>query len=504
MHTDVRTCRLNTTACRIISKVPKLPYSVHMQTSWYWFIAACLFGVLAFFATDKLIETPPTWFDEGIYIQAAINDSLHGAQSLQLAPDTFSSTAYVTGGFPFLKPISWTFSVFGIGLLQARIVMVVFLFLCTLVFFQLLRRLFGWEIGLMSLALLITFPPLYGQGKNAIGEVPGLLFLGIFLYAVSALERRKFTGMWWYVLAGIAGGLCVATKPIFFLLGGAVLVAAILQRRNIIWDWRDIALSFAAFLLPFSYWFSKQFFGSDSPSAVLNYYGNPYAITDLNAKMIENALRFFHEASPMYFLILMIIWTAAVAVRIYEQEKVSLTETIAFSFAILVWLAYLRTAGWYRYFFAAEIVALVFVPHSISVLSNIVKGRFRNYAIYGAMGLLILIQGYQLLFTSWVATHGARKTSHDLQEYIVQLPEGSSFFVYNLPAIVPFLPSQNYYQYLEILPHKSLGNEFLPVLKDGRTDFLVINSGVWDTASSTYSSYEELANIDGTIFAKRH
>ena len=93
----------------------------------FWIAAVSLFGILAFFSLNNLTESPPTWFDEGIYLQVAMNDSLHGAQELQLAPGTYASTAFVTGGFSFLKPISWSFSMFGFGLLQARLVMVGFI-----------------------------------------------------------------------------------------------------------------------------------------------------------------------------------------------------------------------------------------------------------------------------------------------------------------------------------------------------------------------------------------
>ena len=87
-------------------------------------IVAGLFAILLFFSTYRLTESPPTWYDEGIYDQLAENMAVHGTQRMQVAPDTYVSTASVTGGYPFLYPISLAFRLFGVGLLQARIVMV--------------------------------------------------------------------------------------------------------------------------------------------------------------------------------------------------------------------------------------------------------------------------------------------------------------------------------------------------------------------------------------------
>jgi hypothetical protein len=467
-------------------------------------LIGALFAVLVFFSVSKLTESPPTWFDEGIYLQAAINTALHGAQELQLSPETFSSTAFVTGGFPFLVPISLSFKLFGIGLLQARAVMVLFLLGSALAWFYYARETFGEYIATWSLALLAFFPPLYGQGKNAIGEVPGLFFLAVFLWSVRRLEKQRYEGPWLYLLAGISAGLCISTKPIFFLLGGALLASALLYRTSIVWKFKEICIAALAFLVPCLIWLTHQFSKGDSAGQVLAYYANPYAIQDLNAQMLVNALRFVHETSPMYFAFLMLMWIASVALRTWRKRSLSIAESVAFLFALLVWIAFLRTAGWYRYFFVAEVVALVHTPNALSVLAGEIRSRFAKYALVAAMAALLLIQGYQLLFASWVAVHGERTTSHETAAYLHSLPTASSFFIYNAPAAIVFLPSQNYYQYLEILPNRTIGDEFLPLLQSAQApDYLIINYSRWFSASSTLPKYEVEKDIDGLIVAKR-
>jgi hypothetical protein len=39
----------------------------------------------------------------------------------------------------------------------------------------------------------VTFPVLYGNGKNVLGEVPGLVFLFIFLASVFEIEATDDT-----------------------------------------------------------------------------------------------------------------------------------------------------------------------------------------------------------------------------------------------------------------------------------------------------------------------
>jgi 4-amino-4-deoxy-L-arabinose transferase-like glycosyltransferase len=240
-----------------------------------------LIGIACFFSLYKLTESPPLWYDEGIYDQLALNSALGHGPTIQVAPGEFVSGAFVTGGYPFIRPIAWTFQLFGIGVFQSRIVMAFFIIAALIGFFFLLRALFGTRSALISLALLGSFPMLYGNGKNVLGEIPGLFYLSLFLLAVFQIEKQKFQGILPYILAGISGGLCLSTKPIFFLLGGAVVVASILCRKHIIFNWRSLIVGFISFLIPLGIWVGLQFHATDSATTILQYYANPYGIPDL-------------------------------------------------------------------------------------------------------------------------------------------------------------------------------------------------------------------------------
>ena len=463
-----------------------------------------LFATLTFFSFDHLTESPPTWFDEGLYIQVAMNMAQHGAQLIQVAPETFVSTSFITGGYPFLTPISWAFDLFGIGLLQARIVMVFFMFAMTGTLFFLIRSLQGRMMALGALLLLITFPPLYGQGKNVLGEVPGLFFLGLFLLLIELIEKRAFRGPYLYVLAGLAAGLCVATKPIFLLLGPALLITVLLKRRTITFRWNLIALAVLFFTIPVTIWLVQQFGANDSARAVVSYYANPYAITDLNSQILTNAWRFLSEPGALYFLLLMGAWIFSVIIRIRKKIPLSSAECVAFTFSIIVWVAYLRTAGWYRYFFVAEILALSFLPYALSVIRDVLP--LRESRRIGIMVFILALAGfqtYQLFFDSWVADHAARTTTHDMHAYIQTLPSESSYFLYNVPAAAVFVPTNRYYQYITPHPLLSVGDELLPLLFEGIPDILITDKKGWEAASTTRARYTIVETIDSFVIATR-
>ncbi len=455
-----------------------------------------LLGIGALLSVYKLTESPPTWYDEGIYNQIAINTSLHGAQGIQVAPSTFVSSGFVTGGYPFFLPVAWSVKMFGIGILQVRMVMVLFLIAMLVVAFYLIREIFGIRNSLISLLLLVTFPVLYGNGKNVLGEVPGLFYLFCFLIFVYQIEKRKFEGLTFYILAGLTGGLCLATKPIFFLLGGAVIIAVFIHRRNIVFKWKHLLLGLIAFIVPMALWFKMQFLSTDSASSILHYYANPYGLTDIKSTIISNFFRFFHEASPMYFLFLELMWIVSYAIRFLKKKSISLVESIAFIFSILVSLAYLRTAGWYRYFFVAEIMAIAFVPMNIAtILENINKKKFFVWIVT----LLCLVQTYQLFFTSWVATHYRSTISADMHEVLSKYSKKTTFFIYNVPAVTIFLPNQLYYQYMEPTDTLNFGIEQISVLQAGIPDVLITTSKQWDKISSQFKKYQISQRIDDYV-----
>ncbi len=170
-------------------------------------------GVLLW-ARVNLLDSPRPWFDEGIYLQAAKNIAERGVFGIQLAPNRFESLSFVTVGYPLLVPLAAVFKMFGVSLESARWMMVAFLIGCVLLAGLLAKRLYGRRAGVIAALLLATFPPMYGNGKNVLGEVSGLFFLFGAALLLLSIERGKKA---WqrFAFAGAWLSLTLATKPSF-------------------------------------------------------------------------------------------------------------------------------------------------------------------------------------------------------------------------------------------------------------------------------------------------
>ncbi len=460
----------------------------------------------AYLSLFKLTESPPVWYDEGIYNQIAISQAVYGRQGIQVAPDILVSSGFVTGGFPFIFPIAFSIDIFGIGIFQARIVMAVFILLLLYSIYYLVKQLFGTNKALVSLLLIVTFPILYGNGKSVLGEIPGLFYLFTFLVSVNSIVKTNYSRVLPYIMSGLFGGLCLATKPIFFLLGGAVVVAVLIHRKEISFNWKFLSYGFVAFVIPMALWFKFQFLSSDNTLSILGYYANPYGLQNITTVIWNNFLRFFHEASPIYFAFFQLVWIASYIYRIVRKGSISLVESIAFVFSILVTLAYLRTAGWYRYYFVGEVLAIVFFINNLYVLfESELVAKYKNiskYLVTAIVALICLVQGYQLFFSSWVASHYNSNISYDLNRALSDLPKNSTFFVYDVPEVTIFLPNQNFYQYLQPTESLGFGTEQIEVLRKGIPDVLIINARKLAENPQIASNYVEYKSVNSYVILK--
>jgi len=457
------------------------------------FFITAAFLIAAFFSFYKLAESPHVWIDEGIITQVSRNIADHGKGIFQVAPDDFISASFVTTGYTVTYPVGLMFKLFGVGVLQARLIMIIFILLFFLAFYFLIKRGYGAITACFSLFLLVSFAPVYGHGRNVLGEIPGLLFLALFLLFIDKIliDEKKIS----FGAAGLFLGLAIATKPIFIILVPAVLLSLYFFRKEVLVVFLKNKNNLLIFAAPLAaallVWFITQFSG-ESISSIWSFYSNPYAV-NLKETIISNLMRFFKEVQPLYFLGLMCIWSFSFIIKYKEKIGRSLGETTAFIFSWLIFLAYLRTPGFYRYFFPGELLALVYLTSS---LIYIFKGKVKIIVIYTALILLVLFQLYQTLFHSWVADYYNSVGTSDLNRYFESIDRSEEVFIYQAPEILLFLPHNNYYQYIEITDKVHIGEKNLPLLASGSIKKVILPIKTYAALSDSFSHYRISREVD--------
>lgn len=172
-------------------------------------------SVVTFLALYNLTDYPATWFDEGFTLQVPKTLVRFGVYAIYTSEGFYYHG--ISGGPTVILPIAAAFWLFGIGLLQARLVMALYLLATVYVFYRLARELGGRRLAWVATALLVVSPAALVQyGRQGLGEVPGLFFLvtGLALW-FAAWERAGWRRLG---LIGLLLGLAMVTKHIYLLI----------------------------------------------------------------------------------------------------------------------------------------------------------------------------------------------------------------------------------------------------------------------------------------------
>lgn len=182
--------------------------------------APALVGLVVL-ATWNLTAWPETWFDEGAHLMVSKSLVQSGVYA-DYDVDGYRYFGATLGVGPtVLLPIAAVFEVFGVGLLQARAVMAVYLVLAVVAFHAMARRVAGDLTALVASMLLVTSAGIgtLEFGREVLGEVPALLFLCLGLREL--LRADETARPWRLVSAGVLLGLAAVTK--YQALGVALL-----------------------------------------------------------------------------------------------------------------------------------------------------------------------------------------------------------------------------------------------------------------------------------------
>jgi 4-amino-4-deoxy-L-arabinose transferase-like glycosyltransferase len=190
--------------------------------------AAMAIGIVLvlFLALYNLTDYPLTWFDEGSHLHVPKTLVRFGVYA-DYSSEGFRHYGPTIGlGPTVMLPIAVAFWLFGIGLLQARLVMALYLLATVYTFYRLARTLGSRRFAWVATGLLATSRgvSLVLYGRQVLGEVPGLFFLvaGLGLW-FAKWERSSWPRLG---LVGLLLGLAMVTKYQYLLFLAPTLALA--------------------------------------------------------------------------------------------------------------------------------------------------------------------------------------------------------------------------------------------------------------------------------------
>jgi 4-amino-4-deoxy-L-arabinose transferase-like glycosyltransferase len=429
-------------------------------------ILLVLFIFSIFLITFHFTDTPKVWVDEGVFTETARNLAKNGIIGLQTEPGEFFSmrSFLLSSSYPVIFPVASSFIIFGTGIWQARLPMIIYMLLLVIVFYLFVKNKYGFYPAVLSVLLLLSFSPFYGNGRPVQGEVPGLVFMILGLFMTVLLEKQNFKNNKIALFSGICFGLSASIKPIFLVGVPIAIVLALLFVYKRIADKKTLLFLFGGFILPVLLWVYIHIPTLDELlKFVPNYIyfsGNHGSSLSTIQTILMNLNRFITESTPILFLFLFII----IAIYFFKgyvkdkEWKLSFSELIIVFFVLLNILSYLKGTGWYRYFFPANILLYLLFPISILSLGDIKLIKPVKKFLIIIPTILIVFQFYHLIFLSDTSFVVSRTRNAELSSVLSKIEPTKNIFFFNTIEAIVFFKGNDYSQYLSMGDFLKAGN----------------------------------------------
>lgn len=169
------------------------------------FVVALLMGLVG------LQSIPPLWWDEGWTLCVARTWVEMGHYGCLLAGKP--APPMLSGHFPVVSSIAASFSLFGIGIWQARLVGLLYTLLTLGLLYELTAALYDRETGVIALGILLFLPVMWEihpviLGRQVLGEMPMLCFLLAGYASFLRVDRHRG----WGALAIFSWAVALMTK----------------------------------------------------------------------------------------------------------------------------------------------------------------------------------------------------------------------------------------------------------------------------------------------------
>jgi len=375
--------------------------------------------------TLSLVNLPywrRTWFDEGSHLLVPKTLVQLGRYAYASSEGFRTYGPTLSVGPTVLLPIALAFKLFGIGLLQARLVMVAYLLLTFVVAYRLTRHLYGSMVALMGGFLLLTSRGvnILEYGRQVLGEMPALFFwlVGVLLWfhALTPISPQTGEGRGarvklWRIASGILFGLAMITKNQIALIIPPTLVVVwglnALYYRQV----RDPGLAPPLLIAVGLHAIWAAVFliflgaGHHAVHRALFRPGLAGALFVFKPERVLSSLKFLLGLDVFYgFLVPALLYAIGLSLR-RDLEGLKNALLVVFVALVLGWYAF-GSIGWERYAFPGLAVASLFVArlfHDLIAMARSIGERVGTRRLLtpltiALIGLFVLVIGRPLVY----------------------------------------------------------------------------------------------------------
>ncbi len=441
-----------------------------------------LFLLSIFLIVFRYTETPKVWVDEGVFTEVAKNVSRSGTIGLQTAPNEFFSmrSMLLTTSYPVIFPVAVSLKFFGEGVAQARFPMLVYIFIFLLFSFLLIKKRYGFNLAVISFLFLLSFAPLYGNGRPVQGEVPGIALFVIGLFILYLCEKSQFRNIKKVFFASLFLGLSAATKPLFLVGITASLFLAFLVYRKRVENKKVFLFILLGYGLPIFGWVLIHFPSlSDLIKIVptfLYFAGSHDSSVSTIHTGSTNFLRFFTESTPLLFAVLYTVVALFIGLRFKKEHLAGfhIIDLILITFISFNAAFYLFGTGWYRYFFPAHALLYLIFPIAVFFIRDLLALNWQKKLVNILLACLALFQFYFLVFSSDVSLTVRRIRNVEIYNTLSKIGQDKEVVFYNAPETIIFLQGNNYRQYFEMDTFLVVGDR--NILTSTRPDYFLTDT----------------------------
>lgn len=444
-----------------------------------WFLGAVLLFV-NLYSLSTLTTKPAYWYDEAMNVELAHTFADFGKLDLITAPNVPSGRGSTIGstGYPVTVPLAGFFKLFGFGLAQARVYMLLWMSAFIIAFFYITRRLWGDKVAYFGTLLIATFAPFYGNGRSVMGEIPGFFF---FLLSFYFFEQKK----WWR--SGLLLGLALISKPsIFVFLIPAYAIMLLCQSgawKQKLMSLIKVGVSAALALVPWLLIYAGEISHGGIGAAILNHFKNPYEQAGASVLMnIQHNLPTLLTSSTllyMWVLLVGVLVTLFLERKLFREHKNLLILSAVY--LPLVLFQYLKSFGYLRYLIAGEFLVFILFVITLPTILRIVHTKFGisasqiPRAIAAVVVCLSVFQTVHLFF--FADLYSSEKTQKTILYLYSNYPAAQTVGVINVPQIASFIPPFQKYQYLSTYGLPEFGTHMLYLSPEKLPNVIITESG---------------------------